>query len=89
MVHLINCCFDNKYFPLTWKTVIGVPIVKNNFDQNFSDYKYFTWCFKKYVSFQNIIPEIKWRFRSGFNTSTALARFINDIFHTTGLFKGV
>lgn len=93
ILHIINCCIEQNYFPTLWKTAVGKPLPKNNSPQGFSDIRIvsilpaISKIFEKvlynqifnYFIEKNILSDKQCGFRKGFSTATALVTMLHDI----------
>ena len=37
ILHIINCCFEQNYYPKRWKVAIAKPLPKNSNTETFAD----------------------------------------------------
>lgn len=93
LTHLFNNCFENGYFPLSWREATVCPVPKVPNVHNLTDLRpisllpVFSKIFEKLVSFQikdfcktfSIIPKHQSGFRSGHSTNTSLLNLTDDI----------
>lgn len=101
IVHIINCCIEQNYFPNVWKVAIGRPLPKKSNPLTFTDLRIISILptlskvyerilynqIHQYCEINNLIPESQSGFRKGYCTATALANLTDDIF--TSLDKGL
>lgn len=94
IVHIINSCIEQNYFPNEWKVAIGRPLPKKPNPSTFSDLRIISILptlskiFEKilynqiyqYCEILNLIPNSQSGFRKGYSTATAIANLMDDLF---------
>lgn len=93
LVHIINSCIEQCYFPQLWKQAIGTPLPKKTNPETFSDLRIISilpvaskimekLLYTQIINFFNenkLLPTCQNGFRLKFSTADALANITNEI----------
>lgn len=94
LVHIINSCILENYYPDVWKIARVIPLPKKSDAQNLDDLrpisilptlskvfeKVLNYQIKQHLDKYNILPNSQSGFRSGFSCATALLDVTDNIF---------
>lgn len=93
ILHIINCCLEQGYFPESWKQSLIVPLPKTPNPVDYSDLRPISLLpilskilekviyqqLNEYLNEKNLLPVYQSGFRKGYSTTTALSCLCDDI----------